>query len=91
MRNQRTTRRLTFSVSTARSAWVIGRADRNAGGPSPVGPKTPSVALGSQVHVVIERRSEAVQKGDGTESRASRARPVAVTGRARRRTEFSHA
>jgi hypothetical protein len=40
-----------------------------------------------QVHVVIERRSEAVQKGHGTESRASRARLVAVTGRARRSTE----
>jgi hypothetical protein len=58
-----------------------------AGGPSPVGTKTPSVALGSQVHVVIDRRSEAVQKGDGTEPRTSRARPVAVTGRARRGTK----
>ena len=37
-----------------------------------------------QVHMVIERRSEAVQKGDGAESRASYARPVAGTGRARR-------
>jgi hypothetical protein len=37
--------------------------------------------------VVIDRRSEAVQKGDGTESRASRARPVTVTGQARRSTE----
>jgi glycosyltransferase involved in cell wall biosynthesis len=35
-----------------------------------------------QMHVVIDRRSEAVQKGHGTESRASRARPVTVTGRA---------
>jgi hypothetical protein len=42
-----------------------------------------------QVHMVIERRSEAVQKGDGTESRASRARPVTVTGRARRSTKQS--
>ena len=40
-----------------------------------------------QMHVVIECRSEAVQKGHGTKSRASRARPVAVTGRARRRTK----
>jgi hypothetical protein len=32
---------------------------------------------------VIERRSEAVQKGHGTESWASLARPVTVTGRAR--------
>ena len=40
-----------------------------------------------QVHVVIERRSEALQKGDGVESRASRARPVTVTGQARRSTE----
>jgi hypothetical protein len=40
-----------------------------------------------QVHVVIERRSEAVQKGDGAESRASLARPVTVTGQARRSTE----
>jgi hypothetical protein len=40
-----------------------------------------------QVHVVIDRRSEAVQKGDGAESRASRARPVTVTGQARRGTE----
>ncbi|MFM7137323.1 MAG: DUF2961 domain-containing protein, partial [Planctomycetota bacterium] len=31
MRNQRTSRRRTFSVSVARSAWVIGRAGRNAG------------------------------------------------------------
>ena len=82
MRNQHTTRRRTFSVSAARSAWVIGRAGRNAGGPSPVGTKTPSVALGSKMHVMIERRSEALQKGDGAESRASRARPVAVTSRA---------
>ena len=44
MRNHRTTRRRTFSVSVARSAWVIGRAGKNAGGPSPVGTKTPSVA-----------------------------------------------
>jgi len=36
-------------------------ARRRAGGPSPVGTQTPSVARGSQVHVVIERRSEAVQ------------------------------
>jgi hypothetical protein len=40
-----------------------------------------------QVHVVIDRRSEAVQKRHGTESRASRARPVTVTGQARRSTE----
>jgi cytochrome oxidase assembly protein ShyY1 len=39
--------------------------------------------------MVIERRSEAVQKGDGAESRASRARPVTVTGRARRSTKQS--
>ena len=39
------------------------------------------------VHVVIVRRSEAVQKGNDTESRASRARPVTVTGQARRSTE----
>jgi len=42
-----------------------------------------------QVHMVIERRSEAVQKGDGAESRASYARPVAGTGRARRSTKQS--
>ena len=42
-----------------------------------------------QVHVVIDRRSEAVQKGDGAESRASYARPVAGTGRARRSTKQS--
>ena len=47
MRNQHTTRRRTFSVSAARSAWVIGRAGRNAGGPSPVGMKTPSVFDGA--------------------------------------------
>ena len=41
------------------------------------------------MHVVIDRRSEAVQKGDGAESRASYARPVAGTGQARRRTEQS--
>ena len=39
--------------------------------------------------MVIERRSEAVQKGDGAESRASYARPVTVTGRARRSTKQS--
>ena len=48
MRNHRSTRRRTRSVSAARSAWVIGRAGRNAGGPSlPAsaagGTKTPSV------------------------------------------------
>jgi hypothetical protein len=42
-----------------------------------------------EMHVVIESRSEAVQKGDGAESRASYARPVAVTGRARRSTKQS--
>jgi hypothetical protein len=36
-----------------------------------------------QVHVVIDRRSEAVQKGDGAESRASRARPVTGDGLSR--------
>jgi hypothetical protein len=36
---------------------------------------------------VIDRRSEAVQKGDGAESRASRARPVTVTAQDRRGTE----
>ena len=41
------------------------------------------------MHMVIERRSEAVQKGDGTESRASYAGPVAGTGRARRSTKQS--
>jgi hypothetical protein len=40
-----------------------------------------------QVHVVIERRSEAVQQGNGTESRASRARPFTGTGQARRSTK----
>jgi hypothetical protein len=40
-----------------------------------------------EMHMVIERRSEAVQKGHGTESWASRARPVTVTGQARRGTE----
>ncbi len=57
IRNQRTTRRRTFSASEARSAWVIGRAGnclqpaaspsrrrrREAGGPSPFGMNTPSV------------------------------------------------
>ena len=38
--------------------------------------------------MVIERRSEAVQKGHGTESWASLARPVTVTGRARRSTKW---
>ena len=42
-----------------------------------------------QVHMVIERRSEAVQKGHGAESWASYARPVAGTGRARRSTKQS--
>ncbi len=38
---------------------------------------------------MIESRSEAVQKGDGAESRASYARPVAGTGRARRSSKQS--
>ena len=42
-----------------------------------------------EMHVVIESRSEAVQKGDGAESRASYARPVAGTGRARRSSKQS--
>ena len=47
--NQRITRQRTRSVSAARSAWLIGRAGRNAGGvshraPSAGGTKTPSVA-----------------------------------------------
>ena len=46
--NHRITRRRTRSVSAARSAWVIGRAGRNAGGAShpasaAAGTKTPSV------------------------------------------------
>ena len=96
MRNQRTTRRRTFSVSAAKSAWVIGRAGnclRQAAYPQEG--RRPVTgwhedAFGRarmQVHVVIDRRSEAVQKGDGTESRASPARPVAVAGRARRGTK----
>ena len=72
MRNHRSTRRRTRSVSAARSAWVIGRAGRNAGGPSlPAsaagGTKTPSVTQGPEVHMVVERRTEAVQEGDAAE------------------------
>jgi hypothetical protein len=96
MRNQRTTRRRTFSVSAARSAWVIGRAGnclRQAACPQEG--RRPATGWHEdvvgrarmQVHVVIEPRSEAVQKGHGTESRTSRARPVTVTGRGRRSTE----
>lgn len=96
MRNQRTTRRRTFSVSVARSAWVIGRAGsclRRAACPQEG--RRPATgwhdyAVGRarmQVHVVIERRSEAVQKGDSAESPASHARPVAGTGRVRRGTK----
>ncbi len=44
MRNQRTTHRRTFSVSVARSTWLISRAGRNADGPSTVGKKMRSVA-----------------------------------------------
>jgi hypothetical protein len=98
MRNQRTTRRHTFSVSVARSAWLIGRAGnclRQAACPQEG--RRPATgwhedAVGRarmEMHMVIERGSEAVQKGDGTESRASRARPVTVTGRARRSTKQS--
>ena len=96
MRNQRTTRRRTFSVSMARSAWVIGRAGNclrqaacpQEGRPPVTGWHEDAVGRAHmQVHVVIERRSEAVQKGHGAESRASRARPVTVTGQARRSTE----
>ncbi len=96
MRNQRTTRRRTFSVSAARSTWVIDRAGsylRQAACPQegrrPVTGRDED-AVGRarmQMHVVIERRSEAVQKGDAAESRVSRARPVTVTGRARRSTK----
>jgi hypothetical protein len=77
----------------ARSAWVISRAGsclRQAACPQegrrPVtGWHEDAVGRARmQVHMVIERRSEAVQKGDGAESRASYARPVAGTGRARR-------
>ena len=42
-----------------------------------------------EMHMVIERRSKAVQEGHGTESWASLARPVTVTGRARRSTKQS--
>jgi hypothetical protein len=96
MRNQRTTRRRTFSVSVARSAWVISRAGsylRQAACPRegrrPVtGWHEDAVGRARmKMHMVIERRSEAVQKGDGAESRASRARPVTVTGQARRSTK----
>ena len=96
MRNQRTTRRRTFSVSAARSAWVIGRAgDCLRQAACPQAGRQPATgwhedAVGRarmEMHMVIERRSEAVQKGDGAESRASRARPVTVTGQARRSTE----
>ena len=98
MRNQRTTRRRTFSVSVARSAWMIGRAgDCLRQAACPQAGRRPATgwhedAVGRarmQVHMVIERRSEAVQKGDGAESRASYARPVAGTGRARRSTKQS--
>ena len=80
-------------MSVARSAWVISRAGsclRQAACPQegrqPVtGWHEDAVGRARmQVHMVIERRSEAVQKGDGAESRASYARPVAGTGRARR-------
>ena len=98
MRNQRTTRRRTFSVSAARSAWVIGRAgDCLRQAACPQAGRQPATgwhedAVGRarmEMHMVIERRSEAVQKGHGTESWASLARPVTVTGRARRSTKQS--
>jgi hypothetical protein len=40
-----------------------------------------------QMHVVIERGSESVQKGDGADARASRDRPFTFTGRASRAAE----
>jgi hypothetical protein len=102
MRNQRTTRRRTFSVSVARSAWVISRAGgwlQPAASPSHRRQESRRPVTGwhedavgrarMQVHMVIDRRSEAVQKEDGAESRASYARPVAGTGRARRSTKQS--
>ena len=100
MRNHRTTRRRTFSVSVARSAWVISRAGgwlQPAASPPHRRQESRRPVTGwhedavgrarMQVHVVIERRSKAVQEGDGAEARASFARPVAVTGRARRGTK----
>ncbi len=102
MRNQRTTRRRTFSVSVARSAWVIGRAGdwlQPAASPSRRRQECRRPATGwhadavgrarMEMHMVIERRSEAVQKAYGTESWASLARPATVTGRARRSTKQS--
>ena len=46
---------------------MIGRAGRNAGGASHAasavaGTKTPSVTQGPEMHVVVERRAEAVQE-----------------------------
>ena len=54
---------------------MIGRAGRNAGGASHAasvvaGTKTPSVTQGPEMHVVVERRTEAVEEGDGAEPRA---------------------
>ena len=87
MRNQRTTRRRTFSVSVAKSAWVISRAGsclRQAACPQegrrPVtGRHEDAVGRARmEMHVVIERRSEAVQKGHGAESRARCAAVCAI-------------
>ncbi|MFM7291223.1 MAG: hypothetical protein ACKO6B_08335, partial [Planctomycetia bacterium] len=64
---------------------VIGRAGKNAGGvpqpaPSAAGRKTPSVTRVPQVHVVVERRAEAVQEGDAAEPRAGSTRCVGSSG-----------
>ena len=83
-------------MSVARSTWVISRAGsylRQAACPQegrrPVtGWHEDAVRRARmQMHVVIERRSKAVQKGDGTEPRTSRARPFTGTGQVRRSTK----
>ena len=64
--------------------WVSITGNSSAGGPSPVGTKTPSVARGSQVHVVIERRSEAVQRRPSSDAlRSLRGASAATTMRER--------
>ena len=71
-------------VSAARSAGLIGRTGRNAGEAShPAsaagGTKTPSVTQVPEMHVVVERRAEAVQERDAAEPRASGCGGVGVS------------
>jgi hypothetical protein len=65
-----------YKDSPAKSAAVTGRAGRTFG------------CAHVQVHVVVERRAEAVQEGDATEPRAGRTGCLGIRGPARRREQL---